>query len=131
MPISHDRIASGCPTDIVRATPLNILILSSETHTKGYGSATALHTFIEAAIKYSNWNITLVVPSSHSLSLEYPPSRVQVIPVHTPLLRSRLVECIAFGVAAPVTLRSLSESKLDVAISWQPLPGGVMGWLAS
>lgn len=115
----------------IQRRDLHLLIFSSECLISGYGSATALRTFIDAVMTHSSWHLTLVVPSSASNGGRNPASRVRV--VSTPRLGTSNRRAQILSYAALGSWRSMTDSipRPDAVISWQPIPAGALGNLAS
>ncbi|MFD7707540.1 glycosyltransferase family 4 protein [Streptomyces sp. NPDC059786] len=93
----------------------------------GYGSATALRTFVDSVLAHSCWRVTLVVPDQGLPPTVSGTGRVERAPLMLPTLRDRRLQLA--GYAAFVAARGGVglTSRPDVVISWQPLPAGLAG----
>jgi hypothetical protein len=63
----------GSFTEPDARSPFRLLIVSAEAPAEGHGSATALVTFIQAAVARRDWHLTIVAPAE-SVNLNEAPS---------------------------------------------------------
>ncbi|WP_372496857.1 glycosyltransferase family 4 protein [Kibdelosporangium philippinense] len=115
----------------IEGRDLHLLIFSAECLSEGYGSATALRTFIDAALEYSSWRLTLVVPRSAQDGQANAASRVRVLSIPRLGIRNRRGQILGYAMLGSWRIMTESISKPNVVISWQPIPAGAMGALAS
>lgn len=108
-----------------------LLIFSSECLVGGYGSSSALRTFVRAALEYTRWDLTLVVPRIPKAenSERFPGARIVGIP--TVGTGSRRTQLLAYTALASLRSPSLVDERPDVVISWQPTPSAVPGRIAA
>ena len=92
----------------------------------GYGSATALRTFLDAATEHTDWQVVTVRPGSRDGSGR---DDVGVVPVAAG--HARLTQLVVFPLRAMVIALGGTARDADVVISWQPLPTAVAGHLAA
>lgn len=110
--------------------PVRLLVLSSELPPAGYGSATALATFLEAVERHTDWRVHVVAPASRRRDPSPSWDRVMVHRTlcceHADGLRHSPLRLARFPVdaVARALRRQLSPS---VVLSWQALPAGVAG----
>lgn len=115
----------------IEGRDLHLLIFSAECLSEGYGSATALRTFIDAVMEYTSWRLTLVVPSSTQSGQANTTSRVRVLSIRRLGIRNRRAQILSYAMLGAWRTMTKSIYKPNVVISWQPIPAGAMGTLAS
>lgn len=108
---------------------MHIVIFSAESVQTGYGSATALRTFIEAALAQSNWSMTLVTPTPPDHKLHS--SRLRWAVVGNGPSTNRRMELGIFTIRALLRAMTVAQTRPDVVVSWQPIPAGIAGWAAT
>lgn len=92
----------------------------------GYGSATALRTFLNAVTDCTDWQVVTVRPGSRDGSGRDDVGVVPVTAGHT-----RLTQLIVFPLRTMVIALGGTARGADVVISWQPLPTALAGYLAA
>jgi glycosyltransferase involved in cell wall biosynthesis len=116
----------------MRQRPLRLLIFTAERIADGYGSATALRTFLQAVLDYSDWHLTVVAPkTAGDVWQHYPGERARFvfIPVdHRTSRRTQLLRYVTLAFREGVALAPLHA---DAVVSWQPMPAGLVGAAAS
>ncbi len=101
-------------------------MFSSEDPALGYGSATALRTFLNAAAEHTDWQVVTVRPGSRDRSGR---DDVDVVPVAAG--HARLAQLVVFPLRAMVIALGSTARDADIVISWQPLPTALAGYLAA
>jgi glycosyltransferase involved in cell wall biosynthesis len=109
-----------------QAVPFRLLVFSSARPGEGYGSSTALLTFLEVVLAESAWQVTMVVPRAVMPAVRH--ERLRIIAVRTS--GGRLRELLLYALVAVWRAWSVRE-RPDFVVSWQPLPAALAGWLAS
>jgi glycosyltransferase involved in cell wall biosynthesis len=110
-----------------QAMPFRLLVFSSARPGDGYGSSTALLTFLEVVLAESAWQVTLVVPAPVLPALHH--ERLRIIAVRAS--GGRLRQLLLYALAAVRRAWSVRDLRPDFVLSWQPLPAALAGWLAS
>lgn len=99
-------------------------MIAAECLGQGYGSSTALRTFVHAALAHSSWQITIVAPRSRDADERWPDPRLTIVPIDT-YGKGRRAQLLRF--TADCMSRAWTDIEPDVIISWQPLPSAAVG----
>jgi hypothetical protein len=110
---------------------LRLLIVSAEAPGEGHGSATALATFIQAAIARRDWHLTIVAPGDQDPHGAVPSERVSYLRLPIGRWPGRRWQLLRFMIAAVAACARLGRSSPDLVISWQPLPAGLAGGISA
>lgn len=104
-----------------------LLVFTAEPMVEGYGSATALRTFIRAAVTYTNWQLTLVVPQVSPDVPSHPSERVRILAIPMSSRMNRRAQLLRYVLCARAEVVALANPPPDAIISWQPMPAGLAG----
>ncbi|MGH8902500.1 MAG: glycosyltransferase [Egibacteraceae bacterium] len=114
-----------------RNGPMHLLVFSAEPLASGYGSATALRTFIRAALVHSDWRIILVAPGPPADDWQLPPARVRRLAAGGGQSMGRRAQLLGYTAGALLRAATAERLRPDVVLSWQPMPAGLAGAVAS
>lgn len=104
------------------------MVFSSEDPSGGYGSATALRTFLRAAAEHTDWKVVVVVVAGDD---DGEPDIAGVRILRMPGGRRRGTQLIAFTIRATLVALGPACTSADTVVSWQPLPAAVPGWVTA
>jgi glycosyltransferase involved in cell wall biosynthesis len=110
---------------------LRLLIVSAEAPGEGHGSATALATFIQAAVARRDWHLTIVAPGGQDPHGAVPSERVRYLRLPIGRWPGRRWQLLRFMIAAVAACARLGRSSPDLVMSWQPLPAGLAGGISA
>ncbi|MGH3402203.1 MAG: glycosyltransferase family 4 protein [Streptosporangiaceae bacterium] len=108
-----------------------LLIVSAEALAEGHGSATALVTFIQAAVARRDWHLTIVAPDGPDPHGAFPSGRVRYLRLPNGRWPGRRWQLLRFVVQAISVCARLGRSSPDLIISWQPIPAGLAGAISA
>ncbi len=121
----------GSFTEPDARSSFRLLIVSAEAPAEGHGSATALVTFIQAAVAHRDWHLTLVAPDGPDPHWALPSERVRYLRLANGRWRVRRWQLLRFTIQAVSVCARLGRSSPDLVISWQPMPAGLAGAISA
>jgi glycosyltransferase involved in cell wall biosynthesis len=121
----------GSFTEPDARSSFRLLIVSAEAPAEGHGSATALVTFIQAAVARRDWHLTIVAPDGPDPHWALPSERARYLRLPNGRWRGRRWQLLRFIIQAVSVCARLGRSSPDLVISWQPMPTGLAGAISA
>jgi glycosyltransferase involved in cell wall biosynthesis len=121
----------GSFTEPDALSSFRLLIVSAEAPAEGHGSATALVTFIQAAVARRDWHLTVVAPGGPDPHWALPSERVRYLRLPNGRWPGRRWQLLRFIIQAISVCARLGRSSPDLVISWQPIPTGIAGAISA
>lgn len=117
------------PVSAIVDRELRLLVFSSESFTGGYGSATALRTFVDATMARTRWHLTVVAPASQLRARQLSTPRLYIAAIPGLESAGRRSQLLAYVGAARLKLKAVERP--NAVISWQPVPTATVGRAAA